>query len=236
MLIALTKRVVRLSPILIAGAACVLMSGCAQTYTTHFNRTEFPLSENGLWSNEGLDWTQIATSNGLAYGTEIGTNRGIYEFDDSYAHLSGFPPNQEAWGRVHIAKPDPRCNQEVEILLRWTSTPHNTTGYECFARCMVGKNSYLQIARWDGPLGKYTYISKNSGPEFGLKDGDILKARIVGNVITVWVNGVQKAQAKDDTFKTGNPGIGEFLHGGPGRGVGSNRDFGFTSFTARALN
>jgi hypothetical protein len=55
-------------------------------------------------------------------------------------------------------------------------------------------------------------------------------------LITVWVNGVEKAQVKDDTFKTGNPGIGEFLACGKGgSGFGSNPDFGFTSFTARGL-
>ncbi|MGO8679262.1 MAG: hypothetical protein ACLQVX_25760 [Limisphaerales bacterium] len=48
-------------------------------------------------------------------------------------------------------------------------------------------------------------------------------------------NGVEKARVKDDTFKTGNPGIGEFLACEAGRGVGSNSDFGFSAFTARGL-
>jgi hypothetical protein len=38
-----------------------------------------------------------------------------------------------------------------------------------------------------------------------------------------------------DTFKTGNPGIGEFLACETGRGIGSNADFGFASFAARGL-
>ncbi|MEK7677579.1 MAG: hypothetical protein AAB676_17255 [Verrucomicrobiota bacterium] len=44
------------------------------------------------------------------------------------------------------------------------------------------------------------------------RPGDILKASIVGNVITVSINGVEKARVTDDTYKTGNPGIGLFLH------------------------
>jgi hypothetical protein len=69
-----------------------------------------------------------------------------------------------------------------------------------------------------------------------LKDGDILKASIVGNVITVYVNGVEKACVTDSTFQTGNPGIGEFLRCGEGgQGIGSNSDFGFASFSASGI-
>jgi hypothetical protein len=205
-------------------------------YSTTFEGEENPLSEGGKWRNGGLDWTKIRKARGLAYGTQMGANKGIYRYDDSYAHLTGFPPDQEAWGQVRIAQPDPSCHQEVEILLRWTSSAHRTTGYECFARCVNDGSSYLQIVRWEGPLGKFTYLADKRGVNYGLKDGDILKASIVGNVITVFVNGVEKAQVKDDTYQTGNPGIGTFLSCDGGRGVGSNKDFGFRSFTARAID
>ena len=210
-------------------------AGLSQTYSTRFEGSENPLSEGGRWLNRSLDWTKIRKSGGMACGTQTGTNSGIYRYDDSFAHLSGFPPDQEAWGQVHIAKPDSRCHQEVEILLRWSSSAHNTTGYECFARCVNNSSSYVQIVRWDGPLGKFTYLADMRGTNYGLKNGDTLKASIVGDVITVHINGVKKAQATDDTFKTGNPGIGEFLACDGGHGLGSNADFGFSSFTARGL-
>jgi hypothetical protein len=54
-------------------------------------------------------------------------------------------------------------------------------------------------------------------------------------VITVYVNGVEKARVKDDTYKTGNPGIGVFLQCNGRHGAGSNQDFGFASFTARGI-
>jgi len=209
--------------------------GTVMQYSTTFDGDESPLSEGGKWVNNGLDWTKIKKTRGLAYGTQTGIHKGIYQYDDSYAHLAGFPPDQEAWAQVQIAKPDPSCHQELEILLRWTSSPHSTTGYECFARCVSDGSSYLQVVRWEGPLGKFTYLADKRGVNYGLKDGDILKASIVGNVITVFINGVEKAQVKDGTHKTGNPGIGAFLSCDGGRGVGSNRDFGFKSFTARAI-
>jgi hypothetical protein len=78
-------------------------------------------------------------------------------------------------------------------------------------------------------------LADKRGTNYGLNNGDILKASIIGNVITVYVNGVEKARVRDDTFKTGDPGIGEFLGCERGRGVGSNSDFGFASFTARSI-
>jgi hypothetical protein len=204
-------------------------------YSTAFDGDEDPLSEGGRWANNGLDWTRIRKQGGIAYGTQTGTNGGSHQYDDSYAHLSGFPPDQEAWARVRIARPNPSCHQELEILLRWTSSAHSTTGYECFARCTNDESSYVQVVRWEGPLGKFTYLADHRGAGYGLKDGDILKASIVGNVITVTINGVEKARVTDDAYKTGNPGIGTFLSCDGGSGKGSNADFGFTSFTAQGL-
>jgi hypothetical protein len=225
----------RLRFVLLFASAGLLTEGFAQTYTTRFQGTENPLSEDGSWTNRGVDWTPIRKQNGYACGAQTGTNTGIYKFDDSYAHLSGFPPDQEAWGEAHIAKPDSPCIQELEILLRWSSSPHRTTGYECFARCANSDSSYVQVVRWEGPLGQFTYLADKRGTNYGLKDGDILKASIVGNVITVCINGNEKARVTDDTYKNGDPGIGEFLACDRGRGVGSNSDFGFASFTARGI-
>jgi hypothetical protein len=222
--------------VLLAAISAVLATtGFAQTYTTNFEGEENPLSENGKWVNEGLDWAKIGKGDGIAFGTQIGTKGGKYKYDDSYAHLTGFAPDQEAWGEVRIKEGDPNCYQEVEILLRFTDSPHNAAGYECMGRCVRSGKSYLQIVRWEGPLGKYTYLADKKGPEYGLKDGDILKASAVGNVITLYVNGVEKARAVDDTYKTGNPGIGEFLQCEKGHGKETNANYGFRNFTARAI-
>ena len=221
--------------IVLSAVVCVSTTAAAEAYSTRFEGEENPLSDGGKWQNSGLDWTSVRASHGIAFGTQAGTNTGARQYDDSYAHLSGFPPDQEAWGQAYIATPDPSCHQELEILLRWASSPHRTTGYECFARCLNNGASYVQVVRWEGPLGKFTYLADLRGTNYGLKHGDILKASIVGNVITVSINGVEKARVTDDTYKTGNPGIGLFLHADGGRGVGSNTNFGFASFSAKGL-
>jgi hypothetical protein len=222
-------------PAILFASVFLSTAGLAQTCTTRFEGGENPLSEGGTWINHSLDWTKIRKAGGIAYGTQTGTNTGIHKFDDSFAHLSGFPSDQEAWGTVSITKPDSSCHQELEILLRWTSSAHGTTGYECFARCLNNGSSYVEIVRWDGPLGKFTYLARMHGTNYGLNNGDSLKASIVGNLITVYINDNKKAQVTDGTFKTGNPGIGAFLACDGGQGIGSNADFGFSSFTARAI-
>jgi len=221
--------------LMLCASAGFCTAGFSQTFTTRFTGAENPLSEGGRWTNKGLDWAKFRKNSGIAYGTQTGTNTGTSRYNDSYAHLSGFPPDQEAWGEAYIAKPNASCSQELEILLRWTSSAHRTTGYECFARCLNNASSYVQIVRWDGPLGKFTYLADMRGTDYGLKHGDILKASIIGNVITVYINGVEKARAMDNTHKTGNPGIGHFLACKGGQGIGSNADFGFSSFTARGI-
>ena len=210
-------------------------TGGPRTYSTRFEVTESPLSEGGVWSNYGDDWPHIRKKGGIACGTQTGTKTGKYKFDDSYAHLSGFPPDQEAWGEARIAKPNASCIQELDISPPIHQHAPSHHRYECFARCVTSASSYLQIVRWDGPLGKFTYLADKRGTNYGLDNGDILKASVVGNVITVYVNGVEKARVTDDTFKTGNPGIGEFLACENGRGTGSNSDFGFASFAARGI-
>jgi len=44
-------------------------------YATTFSRAENPISEGGQWLNgqtDGIDWTDIRTTPGFAFGTEIG--------------------------------------------------------------------------------------------------------------------------------------------------------------------
>ena len=120
--------------------------------------------------------------------------------------------------------------EEVELRLRTAITAHRITGYEVNFRCTSDGTQYVQIVRWDGPFGRFTYVSATTGP--GLHDGDIVKAVISGSEITVYINGTQVLQGSDATFAAGSPGIGFFLQGT----AGVNRDFGFTSVTAASLD
>ena len=85
----------------------------------------------------------------------------------------------------------------------------------------------MEVVRWNGPLGDFTYLSRNQGAQFGVSNGDIVKATILGDEISVYVNNSLIVTVKDNTFVNGNPGMG-FNYGCED----TYGDFGFTSFMA----
>lgn len=199
-----------------------------RSYATRFARAEPSISEGGQWiggRSSGLDWNDVSTAGGCAYGLEAG-NAG---YDDSTALLSGaWGPNQTAEATVHSVNQSGQVWEEVELRLRSSLSAHRCTGYEINFRCLKTPGAYTYIVRWEGALGKFTALSHRDGPQYGVKDGDVVKATIVGHVITAYINGVQVNQATDGAFAEGSPGMGFYLQ----EGSGVNRDYGFTSFTA----
>jgi hypothetical protein len=114
----------------------------------------------------------------------------------------------------------------MELLLRFSDDANNARGYECLFNYAGG----VQIVRWNGALGDFTVLTTTGPGGLGrdLVSGDVIKATIVGNVISSYINGVLRAQATDSTFATGQPGIGFFTRPA---GVADNVKFGMTSYT-----
>jgi len=216
-------------------AAAPAPAAAHDPYSANFSRGESPLSDGGRWLNgktDGLDWTDVHTIPGFAFGTEIGGKRPApQKYDDSTAILKGaWGPDQTAQATVRSLNSnlDGKVNEEVELRLRSSISPHNCTGYEVMFRCAKTPQAYCNIARWEGPLGKFTMLKENYGTQYGVQTGDVVKASLIGNVLTVWINGVQVTRITDDKFKNGSPGIGFYLEGATGV-IG---DFGFTSLMA----
>jgi chitodextrinase len=199
----------------------------APYYSTNFQDVGSPLSDNGMWLNGrqvGVDWTDVWTLPGLAHGTQSGS--GAY-YDDSFAILKGdWGPDQTATGTVRTVNQQ-AVYEEVELLLRWSVAPHRATGYEVLFS-LFGGNPYVDIVRWNGPLGDFTYLASGYLPR-AVANGDVVKATINGQIITAFVNDVPVLQAWDDSFHVGSPGIGFFF---VPDGSAANTDFGFTSYTA----
>jgi hypothetical protein len=193
----------------------------AQMYSTNFDGTENPLSEGGAWAHVGRDWTKAQKVNGVAFGTQTGSGG----YDDSYAHLSGFIPDQ--CGSAVIQRTSGGSGiHEVEILLRWSDSAHSAQGYECN---LSYDGSYAQIVRWNGPFGDFTYIgwaAEAPVPE----TGDTFSASIIGDQIIAYYNDVPIMQATDGTYATGNPGIGFYIQSNT-----ENSEMGFTSYMAAGI-
>lgn len=200
----------------------------AKTLTTNFPLTENPISEGGNWINGktvGLDWANVSTTPGLAIGQQPGT----IKYDDATALLTGsWGPDQSVTATVHTVNQNSDIFEEVELRLRSSLSAHRCTGYEVLFSCRNDAKAYVQIVRWNGPLGSFTHLNAKGGAGVGISNGDIVKATIIGNVITAYINNVQVLQATDATYSTGNPGMGFYLEGA----TGLNGNYGFTSFTA----
>jgi hypothetical protein len=212
------------------------------SYTTNFAVAENPISEAGKWIGGkavGLDWSDVATVPGLAYGTESGTGTGNNTYDDSTALLEGtWGADQTVEATVHSVNQDDTVFEEVELRLRSSLSGHTATGYEVLFRCLKTPHAYASIVRWDGSLGKFTYLTQKQGVGYGVTDGDVVKATIFGDVIRVYVNDVQVLQVTDATYSSGNPGMGFWFKRGSGliarfeNSTGHNVDYGFTRFAA----
>jgi hypothetical protein len=198
-----------------------------RTYSTTFPLTESPISEGGKWINgskEGLDWGYISTTAGQTH-----THPGTAPYADATALLTGgWGPDQIALatvGNISNACQSDTCYPEVELRLRSTLSAHVCNGYEITFSLKPNGKAYLIIVRWNGPIGDFTYLLNQQGSQYQAKTGDVIKATIVGNVISAYLNGVLMGQATDNVFTSGNPGMGfnEKTYNG---------DYGFSSFSA----
>jgi hypothetical protein len=198
------------------------------TYTSNFPSTENPISDSGRWINggaQGIDWTDVRTTGGIAVGTMPGNG---YQYADSTAVLKGaWGPDQTAQAVVVTGNQNISAVEEVELRLRTTINPHSITGYEITFR-NAAPGGYVAIVRWNGPLGSFASLASGNNSYHGISNGDVVKASIVGNTITAYVNGVVVSQATDATFTNGSPGIGFDLDGA----TGINANYGFSSFNA----
>ncbi len=195
------------------------------TYSTKFPLTENPISENGKWINGqtvGLDWNNVQTTPGFAGG--VGPSS--VEYSDPTAILAGsWGPDQTLTGTVYSVGASDNYYQEIELRLRTSVSPHSITGYEVMFRTPNNSSAYVNMARWNGALGDFTWLNGASG--IGVNNGDVITATIVGSTISAYINGNLIVTSTDSTFTSGSPGIG-FNYGCSN----TYSNFGLTSFSA----
>jgi hypothetical protein len=201
------------------------VGGDVTQYATSFELTENPISEGGRWRRAANRWTNVRTAAGNAFGTN-GRSNG---YDDSYALLSGFGPDQQAQAVIYRS-PElvPDITHEVELLLRFSDGSGQARGYECLFAYFGG----VQIVRWNGAMGNFTVLKILRGAErLGreLQSGDRIEAVIRGTLISVYINDELMAEAEDSTYPTGQPGISFFTRPG-----GNSAHFALSSYTVQS--
>jgi hypothetical protein len=207
------------------------------SYTTSFPLTENPISEGGNWINGatvGLDWSDSRSENGHGYGWEI---QQIPYYNDATSLLTGtWGADQQATATVYVTTPPagPQCSAEVELRLRSALAAHSNTGYEITWSVGAGSSGYLIIVRWNGTIGDFSYLANLHGSQYNVVNGDVVVARIVGNVISAYKNGVQQASVNitsigGTVYNSGQPGMGFCMNQ---TCAGINATYGYTSFSA----
>ena len=204
-------------------------------YFSTFADAENPLSESGAWSNIDTTRTQIATSGGRAFGTQIG---GAY--DDSVSWLTGtWPADMQL--TATIFRGSSSGIEEVELLLRGAQTSASTTGYEVnFAH----DGQYVNLYRWEGGTNLSDFVpivpENTHSIAGGLNTGDRIRVRITGDTVTAlydkgagWVtifSGSDTSVGGHAKYSSGRPGIGAFKTSGSG----ALGQFAFEDFTVEA--
>jgi hypothetical protein len=216
----------------------------SSTYSRDFSTlaNQNPISDGGAWTSLGrllgVDWDDVAVTNGVAHGVYV--NSQLRQYADPTALLGGvWSPNQEAEAVIKGVDAIPAgCNQEVELRLRSRIALHSSTGYEVLYQmkspATTDGTSYISVVRWNGPPGDWTTIYMRTG--YDLRDGDRIRARIVGSTISVYLNDVLQDTVVDGTYATGSPGMGFYISPfNVSSCFATPSAFGLTSFTARNL-
>lgn len=200
----------------------------AAYYTTNwkYNGNQLPLYEGGNWQNgkAGINWSNCQTFNGYASG-----DRG-HNVSDNAALLTGtWGPDQDVTATVFIGSIAPSHGPEVELLLRGTiSSGSGGTfrTYEVFYSLDGSEDNW--IVRWEGPPNVFTGLAHSFHT---VNNGDVLRATIVGQTITMYINGVSVLTYTDNSaskITSGNPGMGFDTDDT----TFDYSTFGFTSYTA----
>jgi len=200
------------------------------SYTTDFRRSENPCSEEGRWINSGANGggrSNVQSTPGLAFGTQI--ERGLY--NDSIALMTGtWSADQTVTVTLYKGTNKNTCCAEGEIWIRGSMGGGKMTGYE-MSFSILSDPDYYHMAPWLGAdFAAGTFARSALGRT--LQDGDVIKVTAVGNLFTLYVNSIQIAQGTDNTYASGNPGIG-FFHSSAFNGL--DHEWGFNSFAATGL-
>ncbi len=232
-------------------------AGSASYSTTFAAGTENPISEGGtgwvLGSTDGLDWSNIQTTTGKAFGTQTAGshgNCGGCTYNDSITLKRPptgkvWPKNQDVRGRIFITSRTGWTGfHEQELWARGSIIAHRARGYEAIFS-VVGGSTYYEIVRWEGPVGDTdggctsgcAFTSLNNVSCAGVDDGTYIRFTAIGNQLTQYTSsdGVTwsiacsgTATTTDSTYTAGMPGFGHWTNGN-----GAVNTYGISEWSAQ---
>lgn len=203
------------------------------SFTTTFSGgDENPVSEAGRWArNQSNAWTNMRVVSGNMVGTQVGN-----DYDDSYAIAQGdFGADYEINTVVFRHASISAANHEVELEFRFLDDADSVRGYEV----LLNKDGTIQCFRWNDTFSLFTEITGVGFSNVGsVPSNALLKGKIVGDIITIYYDGVQQgtfdiSSIPGTKYTTGNPGLGAFCR--PALDGSNSLHFGFQSATVTRL-
>ena len=208
----------------------------ANEYLTDFAADQNPLAEGGAWArNQANFCTNARSLGGVALGTQVADIT-----DDSYAILQDAAINQ-SWGANYELEAvvfrdislNVAASHEIELNVRAADGPDF---YRCY-EILFSHSGQIECFRWGGPFNTFAALPGSASGFGTIDDGDVCKVVIVGDIITAWHNGIQRAtfdigSIPDAKFTDGNPAIAFFTR--PQQG-GNNSHFGMKSVRVTKL-
>lgn len=182
-------------------------SGSKRRYRIDFSQApiEDPLSAGGVWSSNtqgvggnGAPGNLTNMRVGLASDGKtriaMATHPGIH-YDDSFAFVPGFGEDQFIEAVVYKeAGYNPnahKANHEIELILGCSSTP----GGRIWNECLFNAGGGVDIAYLNGGPNDFKMIANIEGRNyFNAKHGDVIRADKIGNVISLYLNGILKVR------------------------------------------
>lgn len=199
------------------------LEGTPTTYSTTFPSAENPISEGGKWlggATDGTVYSDVRTSVGKAYASHFITP-GVNDYTDDIAVLKDTvaDPGPDQYAEVTIfrdAAYTPPSSHEIQIHLRASCNPAGPLYLPTYEILLPWGGTFGQIVYQPGNLGGFSVLSPTGAGYSALSTGDVVRAKIVGNVITVYVNGAEAMTVSHSSITDGQPGMGFYVTAGSG--------------------
>lgn len=193
-------------------------AGGRVSFTTTFTTNENPISDSARFAKSANWWADVRTGgNGRAWGLN-GPNDA---FDDAYALIVGATGNYELEGTVYRdAALNDAVSHEIELNFNFDETGGTGGGVRGF-EFLFARNGQVEAFIWNHAAsgavsGSFSNLNLTGTLTKGsnLITGDVIKARKVGNVYTVFVNDVQLGTCTNSTYTDGQAAIAYFTRPG----------------------
>jgi hypothetical protein len=146
------------------------------------------------------DWGDMQTANGNCYGTTISVN----DYDDSLVVWNTASADHYVEAVIHRSSAGYNAGNthEVQLIVRANGSNGDLELWEILCE---HQSTSLQLVHWNGPLNDVTVDSFTTGGSIGAtpQDGDVFRAEMSGNTLTVKWNGSTVA-TKSTSLYAGN--------------------------------